>query len=238
MSMRLDKFLSVTATATRSETARAAKQGRIVVNQCPCTDPSRKIDPEKDRVFFDGEPVTYVQYIYIMLNKPEGYISATADGNEKTVLELLPEKLRMRGLFPCGRLDKNTVGLMLLTNNGELGHKLLSPRYHVAKTYRYQAKFPLSEADIKQLESGVLILDGYMTKPAILRPDIDGTGGEIVLTEGKYHQIKLMFEAVNNKITSLERISFGPLSKDDALTRGQWRYLTEDEIKALEEHCK
>ena len=153
-------------------------------------------------------------------------------------LDLLPEKLRSIGLFPCGRLDKNTLGVMLLMNNGDLGHKLLSPRYHVSKVYRYTAKNPLSAEDISRLESGVSILDRYITKPARVMPYSDKTEGEISITEGKYHQIKLMFEAVDNKITRLERIRFGPLSADDTLPRGEWRYLTDEEIEALENHCK
>ena len=173
-----------------------------------------------------------------MLNKPEGYVSATEDAREKTVLELLPENLRTLGLFPCGRLDKNTVGLMLLTNNGDLGHKLLSPRYHVSKKYRYTAKFPLSAEDIQHLEQGISILDGYVTLPAKLYPDEDLSSGEIEITEGKYHQIKLMFEAVGNKITFLERITFGPLRKDETLSRGEWRELTDAEVASLEDHCK
>ena len=236
--MRVDKFLSVTGAATRSESSRAARKGRIFVNGVACTDPSRQIDPEVDEVAFDGQPIRYRQYYYILLNKPEGYVSATEDLREKTVLELLPENLRTIGLFPCGRLDKNTVGLMLLTNNGDLGHKLLSPRYHVTKKYRYTAKFPLSKENILQFETGVPILDGYITLPAKLYPDEDLASGEIEITEGKYHQIKLMFDAVGNKITSLERITFGPLSKDPTLARGQWRELTDAEVAALENHCK
>lgn len=238
MKMRVDKFLTATATASRSESSRAARQGRIRVNGVCCTNSAQQIDPETDVVEFDGQIICYKKYIYILLNKPEGYVSATEDGREKTVLDLLPEKLRSMGLFPCGRLDKNTVGLMLLTNNGELGHKLLSPRYHVTKTYRYIAKAPLSEEDIKRLETGVSILDGYVTMPAKLYPYEDKACGEIAITEGKYHQIKLMFEAVGNKITSLERITFGPLQKDVSLARGEWRELTADEIQALEDHCK
>ena len=238
MKMRLDKLLSATGTATRSEASRAARKGRIALNGVICTDVSRQIDPEADIVEFDGQRILYQQYYYILLNKPEGYVSATEDLKEKTVLELLPENLRSLGLFPCGRLDKNTVGLMLLTNNGDLGHKLLSPKYHVSKKYRYTAKFPLLEADIERLEQGVSILDGYMTLPAKLYPDDDTSSGEIEITEGKYHQIKLMFDAVGNKITSLERITFGPLCKDESLARGEWRELTEAEVTALENHCR
>lgn len=238
MKMRVDKFLSVTGTATRSESSRAARRGRILLNGTACTNASQQIDPELDVVEFDGQRIIYKQYHYILLNKPQGYVSATEDAREKTVLELLPENLRTLGLFPCGRLDKNTVGLMLLTNNGDLGHKLLSPRYHVSKKYRYTAKFPLSEADIQRLEQGVSILDGYVTLPAKLYPDEELLSGEIEITEGKYHQIKLMFEAVGNKIMFLERITFGPLRKDEALARGEWRELTDAEVASLEDHCK
>ena len=238
MKMRVDKFLTLTATATRSESSRAARRGRICINGIPCTSASQPIEPEKDVVEFDGQVITYKKNIYIMLNKPQGYVSATEDQREMTVLELLPEKLRSVGLFPCGRLDKNTIGLMLLTNNGDLGHKLLSPKYHVTKRYRYTAKFALSDEDIFRLENGVSILDGYTTLPAKVFADEDRTSGEIEITEGKYHQIKLMFDAIGNKITSLERVTFGPLKKDPSLLAGEWRELSDEEVQALEDHCK
>ena len=237
MKMRLDKFLTATATASRSESAKAAKQGRICINGVPCGNSAQQIDAETDVVEFDGQIIKYKQFVYIMLNKPQGYVSATEDQREKTVLELLPEKMRTIGLFPCGRLDKNTIGLMLLTNNGDLGHKLLSPKYHVTKRYRYTSKFPLSDQDITRLEQGVSILDGYVTLPASVYPDANRSEGEIEITEGKYHQIKLMFDAIGNKITSLERVTFGPLTKDPSLKSGEWRELSDEEIKALENHC-
>lgn len=236
--MRLDKFLSETATATRSEASKAARGGRIFVNGTPCKDSSCHIDPEKDEVVYCGEKVVYKKYIYVMLNKPEGYVSATEDGRDKTVLELLPEKLRGMSLFPCGRLDKNTTGLMLLTNNGELGHKLLAPKSHVSKTYRFKSLERLSDEDVKKLEGGVYISGGYLTKPAKIKLYDGSLEGEITITEGKYHQIKYMFEAVKNKITELERISFGPLKKDENLPCGEWRYLSSDEEKSLIDHCK
>lgn len=236
--MRLDKFLSVTATATRSEANKAARAGRVLVNGCPCKDASMHIDPEKDIVEFCGEKVLYRKYTYIMLNKPRGYVSATEDGKDKTVLELLPEKLRDIGLFPCGRLDKNTTGLMLLTDNGELGHKLLAPKSHVSKTYGFKCEEVLADEDVTRLEQGVYIAGGYLTKPAKLKTFDDRTSGEITITEGKYHQIKFMFEAVKNKITELERLTFGPLKKDENLQRGEWRYLTDAEITMLEKHCE
>ena len=236
--MRLDKFLTATATATRSEAGKAARCGRVLVNGVPCKDAAKHIDPEKDVVVFCGEPVVYRKYSYIMLNKPQGYVSATEDGNDKTVLELLPEKLRGIGLFPCGRLDKNTTGLMLLTDNGELGHKLLAPKNHVSKTYGFKCERPLSDEDVSKLENGVYIAGGYLTKPARIKLFPSRTEGEITITEGKYHQIKLMLEAVKNKITELERLTFGPLERDLSLGRGEWRYLTQEEIESLERHCE
>ena len=175
---------------------------------------------------------------YIMLNKPQGYVSATEDGNDKTVLELLPEKLRGIGLFPCGRLDKNTTGLMLLTDNGELGHKLLAPKNHVSKTYGFKCESELSDGDVRKLETGVYIAGGHLTKPAKIKLFPSRTEGEITITEGKYHQIKFMLEAVKNKITELERLSFGPLTRDENLSRGEWRYLSDDEVEKLEKHCE
>lgn len=235
--MRLDKFLSTTATATRSEAGKAARKGQILVNGVPIKDPSVHIDPDMDVVEYCGEKISYRRYTYVMLNKPMGYVSATEDGRDKTVLELLPEKLRGIGLFPCGRLDKNTVGLMLLTDDGELGHKLLAPKNHVSKTYGFKCEAVLSPEDVERLENGVYIAGGYLTKPAKVRLDPSGTEGKITITEGKYHQIKLMLEAVKNKITELERLTFGPLVKDDSLARGEWRYLSDTEIEMLREHC-
>ena len=166
-----------------------------------------------------------------MLNKPEGVVSATEDGRERTVLDLLPSGVRNDRMFPCGRLDKNTLGLMLITDNGELAHKLLAPKSHVSKTYAFRLKFPLSDADIAQLESGVDI-GGYVTAPCCVKRT-DEREGKITLTEGKYHQIKLMMAAVHNQVTYLERVTFGPLVLDAALKRGEWRYLSDDEIALL-----
>ena len=234
--MRLDKFLSITATLTRSESGKAARRGQVLVNGRPFKDASAHIDPEKDIVEYCGERVLYRRYTYIMLNKPQGYVSATEDGKDKTVLDLLPEKLRDIGLFPCGRLDKNTTGLMLLTDNGELSHRLLAPKSHVAKTYGFKCETPLSSEDVEKLEKGVYIAGGHLTKEAKIKLFENKTEGEITIIEGKYHQIKFMFETVQNKITELERITFGPLVKDEKLKIGEWRYLTELEIVDLEKH--
>ena len=234
--MRLDKFLSVTGTLSRSESGRAVRGGRITVNGFAAKKPDVKVDPDTDNICLDGVRIVYRKYTYIMLNKPEGYVSATDDKNLPTVLELLPEELQRLGLFPCGRLDRNTVGLMLLTDDGELAHFLLSPVSHVPKTYGYECESPLSGEDVKILESGVDIGEDKLTKPASLSVEESGIKGKITLSEGRYHQIKRMFEAVGNKITYLERLTFGPLTLDTSLSRGEWRYLTEDEIHELRKH--
>jgi len=235
--VRLDKFLTVTATATRSEAARAVRADAVLVNGVPAKSASVHIDPERDTVEFCGKPVVYRAHHYIILNKPEGYVSATEDGKDPTVLELLPPKYTALGLFPCGRLDKNTKGLMLLTDDGDLAHRLLSPRRHVAKRYYFRVKFPLSAEDAAALEAGVDI-GGYVTAPCRVErlADVDGVcrEGRITLHEGKYHQIKLMMEARHNQITALARTDFGPLTLDPALAPGEWRLLAPAEIAALE----
>lgn len=225
--MRLDRFLSDTGTATRTESAKAVRAGQVTVNGTRPKSASLHIDPEKDAVVYQGRLIVYRRFTYLMLNKPDGYLSATEDSRDPTVLDLLPPELRRLELFPCGRLDKNTLGFLLLTNDGDLAHKLLSPRYHVEKTYRYRCAEPLTEADAARLEAGVDIGD-CITKPAAVRREAEREG-TITVTEGKFHQIKRMFEAVDNKIVGLERVSFGGLSLDPALERGQFRPLTEAE---------
>jgi len=230
--MRLDKMISSTGVASRSQISSAVRSGRVTVDGVVARKADMQVDPDAVRVVYCGTPVCYRKFTYIMLNKPEGYVSATEDGRLPTVIELLPEELQKIGLFPCGRLDKNTLGLMLLTNDGDTSHRLLAPKSHVAKTYAFRVKFPLSEADIDALESGVDI-GGYVTAPCTVVLDGEREG-KITLTEGKYHQIKLMMEAVHNQITYLERVSFGPLTLDPALDRGQWRYLDDREIALLQ----
>jgi 16S rRNA pseudouridine516 synthase len=229
--MRLDKMISSTGIASRSQISSAVRAGRVLVDGAVVKKADMQVDPDKVSVIYCGTPVCYRKYTYIMLNKPEGYVSATEDGKLPTVIELLPEELQKIGLFPCGRLDKNTLGLMLLSNDGDTSHRLLAPKSHVSKTYAFRLKFPLSDADIAQLESGVDI-GGYVTAPCCVERT-DEREGKITLTEGKYHQIKLMMEAVHNQVTYLERVTFGPLVLDAALKRGEWRYLSDDEIALL-----
>lgn len=236
--MRLDKFLVSTGKISRSDAGRAARGGKITVNGIVEKHADRHIDPDTDIITLHGERIVYRRYTYILLNKPAGYVSATEDGREATVLTLLPEELQRIGLFPCGRLDKYTLGLMLLTNDGELSHHLLSPRHHVEKRYAYTCRLPLLPQDIELLEQGVELEDGYVTKPARMIAEPHSTNGVIVLTEGKYHQIKRMFEAVGNKIVTLERITFGPISLDPTLDRGEWRYLSDEEVALLQAGVK
>lgn len=231
MVMRLDRMLSECGVASRTESSKAVRSGKVTVNGVPAKKSDLKVETETDVICYCGKTVHYRKYVYVLLNKPAGYVSATEDGKEPVVTLLLPEEYRKMGVFPCGRLDKNTVGLMLLTNDGPLSHRLLAPKSHVAKQYRFRVKFPLSEADCKHLAAGIDIGD-YVTKPCEIRLE-DQTEGILTLTEGKYHQIKRMMEAVHNQIVFLERISFGPLTLDGLRQRGDWRELNEDEIARL-----
>ena len=236
--MRIDKYISELGIASRKETARAARAGQLTVNGEVVRDASAHIDPERARVVFCGREITYSKYTYVMLNKPEGYVSATEDSRLPVVTELLPEDLQRRELFPVGRLDRDTVGLMILTNNGQMAHALLSPRRHVTKEYFFAAAEPVADGAEKLFSEGVTLADGYECKSAGLCLEPDRKSGIITLTEGKYHQIKRMIAATDNRVVTLERISFAGIPLDPALERGQWRYLTEGEIERLEELSK
>ena len=232
--MRIDKLLSELGIASRKEAAKAARSGGITVDGVVVKDVSKHIDPDSARLIYMGREVIYQKFTYVMLNKPEGYVSATDDKSLPYVTELLPEELRRRELFPVGRLDRDTVGLMILTNNGVLAHSLLSPKHHVRKEYYFTAAEPLREGAEEQFQNGVTLADGYECKSAELYLSEDRREGRIVLTEGKYHQIKRMIAAQGNRVTGLERISFGGIELDRSLSRGQWRYLTDEEIVLLE----
>ena len=234
--MRLDKFLVETGSCTRSVAKKQVRAGAVTVNGAVPKSSDVNVDEERDVITYCGSVVAYRKFTYVMLNKPEGVVSATEDGRDKTVLDLLPPDVRTRGMFPCGRLDKNTLGLMLLTDNGELAHRLLAPKSHVSKIYKFKSKFAVSQSDALRFEKGLTLEDGYETKPARIELIGNGDEGYITLVEGKYHQIKRMLEAIDNKITYLERVSFGPLALDEGLERGEWRYLTAEEISALEAH--
>ncbi len=230
--MRLDKYLSEAAVASRSEASKAARSGKITVNGAAVKSAAIHIDPESAVVFYCGKKVEWRQFTYVMLNKPQGVISSTDDSG-RTVMDILPPEFKKMGMFPCGRLDIDTTGLLLITNNGPLAHELLSPAKHVDKTYAYTCEPGITEEQRIMLEKGVDI-GGHVSAPAIVETSAE-TCGKITIREGKFHQIKRMFEAVGSKITSLERVAFGPLVLDGELARGNWRYLSEDEEKRLTE---
>ena len=233
--MRIDKLLSEMGIATRREAAKVAKAGGVTVDGVPVRDVSAHIDPSVSRISYMGRELVYEKYVYVMLNKPEGYVSATDDKSLPYVTELLPEELRRRELFPVGRLDRDTTGLMILTNNGKLAHSVLSPKHHVEKVYYFTAAEPLADGAEETFAEGVTLADGYECKSAVLELSADRMSGTIVLTEGKYHQIKRMIASTGNRVTTLERISFAGIALDESLARGEWRYLTESEAQMLEQ---
>ncbi len=226
--MRLDKFFSQTGTLTRSQAQKQLKLGKVTVNGETIKKADYKVDPDKDEIRYNEDKIVYRRFIYIMMNKPRGVVSATEDRDQKTVLDLLPEDLLKFDLFPCGRLDKDTTGLVVLTNDGISAHNALSPKKHVEKKYSFETADAYSDADVTAIESGITLKDGYSTKPCKIER-ISETEGYIYLTEGKYHEIKRLFGARSNKITKLGRIGFGKLEIGD-LPEGDWRYLTEEEI--------
>ena len=226
--MRLDKFFSQTGTLTRSQVQKQLKLGKVTVNGETIKKADYKVDPDKDEIRYNENKIVYRRFIYIMMNKPRGVVSATEDRDQKTVLDLLPEDLLKFDLFPSGRLDKDTTGLVVLTNDGISAHNALSPKKHVEKKYSFETADAYSDADVTAIESGITLKDGYSTKPCKIER-ISETEGYIYLTEGKYHEIKRLFGARSNKITKLGRIGFGKLEIGD-LPEGDWRYLTEEEI--------
>ena len=235
--MRIDKFLSDMGIASRRDSASAAKRGLILIDGEVVRDASKHINPEQVTVTYMGRKIEYHKYVYVMLNKPEGYVSATEDTRLPVVTELLSDELRKMELFPVGRLDRDTVGLMILTNNGKLAHSLLTPKHHVTKEYYFKAKLPLCADAEERFASNIVLADGYECKSAGLVCDSDRLGGVITLTEGKYHQIKRMVASLDNAVTYLERISFAGIPLDRELSRGEWRMLTPEEQALLESYA-
>lgn len=232
---RLDGFLTACGAASRKEAAIAIRRGEVTVNGAPVRDPAAKIDERLAKVALRGTPLTYSPYLYVMLNKPSGFVSATEDKRLPYVLTLLSPEHQRRGLFPVGRLDRDTVGLLLMTDDGETAHRLLSPRRGIEKVYRFTCERPLTDGDVAHFAEGLTVDGGELCRPAHLSPDPSGLSGCVTLTEGKYHEVKRMFEAVGNRILSLERISFAGLALDPALSRGQWRELTAPELLHLKQ---
>ncbi len=233
--MRLDKFLSDMGVASRKETALACRRGGVLVNGAPALRPEHKLEPGRDRVHYLGREIVYRKNIYLWLNKPEGYVSATEDGRYPVVTALAPEEYRGRDLFPCGRLDRDTVGLLLLTDDGALAHALLSPKNGIEKTYRFAVDVPLPPSAEAILEAGVTT-GGDVFRPAHLEADADRLGGRVSVTEGKYHEVKRMLASVGSPVTALERVSFAGIPLPEDLPRGACVPLTEEEVAYLK-HC-
>ena len=230
--VRLDKFLADAKLGTRSEVRQLLKKGLITLNGEIVKKPDIKVDPASDRVLFDGKEIFSEKDVYFMLNKPAGVVSATEDRREKTVLDLFSSEDRRRDLFPVGRLDKDTVGLLLITNDGALSHRLLSPRRHVDKTYLVHLDRPIPADAGKRMEEGLDIGDEKPTLPAHLAV-LSETTARITIQEGRFHQIKRMFHAVGCEVIYLKRLSMGSIILDPALEEGCYRRLTPEEINRI-----
>ena len=226
--MRLDKFISATTELTRNLAQKALRNGEVTVNGSIIKQADYKIAAETDKVLYQKKLLTYRQFTYILLNKPNGYISATTDNKQKTVLDLLPCKMKKLNLFPCGRLDKDTVGLIILTNDGHSAHNALSPKKHITKKYFFETIKSYTDDDVNAIEGGLTLNDGYVTKPCKIER-VSENSGYIYLTEGKYHEVKRLWGARNNKISMLKRTEFGKICLD-GLDEGKWRYMTDNEI--------
>lgn len=233
--MRLDKLLSSgLGLGSRTDVKKMIKKGRIRVDGIEIIRPETNIDPNSAAVYVDGTLMKYREFVYLMLNKPQGVISATYDKTHKTVIDLVPEEYAHFEVFPVGRLDIDTEGLCLLTNDGALSHKLLSPKNHVPKTYIARINMPITESDISAFREGIILDDGYKCMPSELTvSDEDSNMVYVKIFEGKFHQIKRMFEAVGKSVVYLKRVKFKDLVLDEMLVPGEIRELTNDELSAL-----
>ena len=235
--LRIDKVLSNLGYGSRAELKVYCKKGMVKVNDKIISNPGTQVDTDTDKIEFNNEIVKYREFVYIMMNKPDGYLSATFDKRDPIVLDLIDKSYLAFEPFPVGRLDKDTEGLLVLTNDGQLAHRVLSPKKHVPKTYYAKIEGKVTEEDIKAFEEGVTLDDGYETMPAqlkILKSD-DLSEIELTIHEGKFHQVKRMFESVGKKVVYLKRLSMGKLKLDESLNLGEYRELTDEEVKLIEE---
>ncbi|MCB2307560.1 pseudouridine synthase [Clostridium estertheticum] len=235
---RIDKILSNLGHGTRKEVKALLKKKKVEVDGVIATDSAMKVDPEKAVIKVSGDEINYRKYIYLVMNKPSGVVSATVDRNDETVIDLIDEQYRAFKPFPIGRLDKDTVGLLLITNDGELNHKLIAPKNHVDKVYYAEINKFIDASDINTFKKGVVIDDGYKCMPAeleVLTANENGSEVMVTIQEGKFHQVKRMFESVNKNVMFLRRVSFGPLKLDEDLVEGQCRELSEEEINLLKQ---
>ncbi|BDR68141.1 pseudouridine synthase [Clostridium tetani] len=233
---RIDKILANMGYGSRKEVKKLIKNNLVEVNEEKVKDPSINIDPEKDKILVGDKLVNYRKFIYIMMNKPEGVVSATFDNYDETVIDLLEEEYQVFNPFPVGRLDKDTVGLLLITNDGELNHKLISPKWKVDKVYYAEINKEVNEKDIEAFQKGIVISDGYKCMPGkleIIKSDENGAEVYVTIQEGKFHQVKRMFEALDKKVVYLKRVKFGNINLDETLEEGEYRELTEEELENI-----
>ncbi len=233
---RIDKILASQGTLSRRDVKDIIKKGRVTLNGTVLKDSGAKVDLNVDVVAVDGEIVTLKKHIYIMMNKPQGVVSASDSETDKTVVDLVPPELYRKGLFPAGRLDKDTTGFVLITDDGDFAHKILSPKNHIFKTYLARLDHTLSSDDIKLLESGITLGDGTTLKEAKLEIIEQGDNPliKIMICEGKYHQVKRMFAAAGNKVISLHREKMGNLTLDSSLKAGECREITAEELEKIQ----
>ena len=230
--MRLDRYLTASRAGSRSEVKNYIRKGLVQVNGCVCKDPSLHIDTD-DEVCLNGQIIIYRQHVYYMLNKPAGCVSATEDTHDKTVIDLFPKELR-KGLFPVGRLDKDSVGLLIITDDGDMAHRLMSPKNHVDKRYLIRTDEPLSQDDVQTFADGMTLSDKTKLKSAGLEiSQTDPTEAIVTISEGKYHQVKRMTEHCGKKVVFLKRLSVGSLLLDPDLAEGEYRELSDEEIEKL-----
>lgn len=235
--MRLDKFLVACAVGSRAEVKNFLKAGRVTVNGKKEKSAKLQIDEETDEVCFDGQKLDYEEFVYYMMNKPQGVISATEDPKHKTVLDLLDDYARAKEVFPVGRLDIDTHGLLLLTNDGKLAHALLSPKRHVDKTYLAQVKGIMTDTDVEVFAQGIPLKD-FTCQPAKLElvsidREKDQSLVRVTIAEGKFHQVKRMVAYCGKEVVDLQRLTMGTLTLDEDLQRGEWRRLTKEELEGL-----
>lgn len=228
--MRLDKFLANMGVGTRSEVKQLLKKGSVKVNQNIVKLPKLHVNPNSDEIMVNDEVVSYIDKVYIMLNKPKGYISATEDEVHPTIIDLIPEYAHLN-IFPVGRLDKDTEGLLLVTNDGQFNHEVMNPNNHVSKTYEVYSKHPITQFDIDKFKSGIELSDGKL-KPAILKK-VDNYVSHVTIYEGKYHQVKRMFHSIENEVLELKRIKIAQLELDHNLDLGSYRLLTQIDFDNL-----
>ena len=229
---RLDKLVSSQGGVSRKQARELIMRGAVEVDGAVVRLIDRKTDPEKEHVTVSGQPLEYHKFLYIMMNKPAGFVSATRDRDERTVLELLPPDMRRAGLFPAGRLDKDTEGLMIITDDGVFGHSLTAPGKTVYKTYVAQLDAPVTADMVGRFADGLTIDGGEVCRPAVLEP-MEGSSARVKICEGKFHQVKRMFAACGLHVEHLRRVAIGALPLDESLAPGECRLITEDERKAL-----